>query len=141
MRVASLTLGATVVVGAFLVHPQGRDFRVLGPDWLPVLLFVALPALFVPLLALLAERWLAPGSWFRTARLGYVAPVLLVWALAGVLMPLLGIAVAVGLVHQRLSPRLPDRAGAAVAWTGRGLLAVLWVWALTVLVDAVRTLT
>ncbi|GGK72222.1 hypothetical protein GCM10011509_20980 [Ornithinimicrobium pekingense] len=141
VRVASLTLGGAVVVGAFLVHPQGRDFRILGPDWLPVLLFVALPAVFVPLLALLAERWLAPGSWFATARLRYVAPLLLVWVLAGLLLPLLGLAVVVGLVHQRLAPTLSTGARAAVAWSARVLLVALGLWALWGLVGAVRAVT
>jgi hypothetical protein len=141
VRVASLTLGGTVVLGTFLVHPAGRDFRILEPDWLPVLLFLAIPAVFIPLLAVLAERWLAPASWFGTAPLRRVAPVLLVWLVAGVLLPLLGVAVVVGLVHHRLSTRLDPRVSTALAWTGRVVLGALGVWALVVLVEAVGAVT
>ena len=90
MRTASLTVGATVVVGSFLVHPAGRDFRILDPGWLPMLLFLALPAVFVPLHVAAA---LTPAARMR------------------------------------------------VAWTGRVLLAALWLWALAGLLDAVRAVT
>lgn len=141
VRVACLTLGGTVVVGAFLVHPGGRDFRILEPDWLPVLLFLAIPAVFVPLLAVLVERWLSPGSWFAGAPLGQVAAVLLVWLLSGVMLPLLGVAVLAGLGHHRLSARLGPRVRTGMAWAGRVLLAALGLWALGALGGAVRAVT
>lgn len=141
VRIASLTAGGTVVVGGFLVHPGGRDFRLLEPDWLPVALFLAVPAVFVPLLALLVERWLAPGSWFATAAFGRVAAVLGVWALAGYLVPLLLVGMVVGLLWHQVAPTVRRRTARVLAWVGRALLGALGIWALTVLVDSIRAVT
>ena len=79
LRSTSLAVGGTVVFAALLIDPDGVDFTLLDPDWLPLLLFVTIPAVYVLLLALLAERWLAPDSWYATAPLRRVAAVLLVW--------------------------------------------------------------
>ena len=46
----SLSIPPAVVAANLLVHPTGVDFTVLGPLWLTVGLFVAVPALYGPLL-------------------------------------------------------------------------------------------
>lgn len=61
-----MTLGPAVVIGAALVHTGGIDFRILKPVWLAIALFVVLPAVFAFIVMRLADRWLRPGSWFRT---------------------------------------------------------------------------
>lgn len=42
-QVLSVAGGPAVVVGAVLVHTNGVDFRLLGPAWLAIGLFVAIP--------------------------------------------------------------------------------------------------
>lgn len=46
----SLTVPPAVVAASLVVHPDGVDFTVLGPLWLTVGLFVAVPATYGPLL-------------------------------------------------------------------------------------------
>jgi hypothetical protein len=46
----SLSIPPAVVAANLVVHPAGVDFTVLGPLWLTVGLFVAVPATFGPLL-------------------------------------------------------------------------------------------
>lgn len=64
-QVASVGVGAGVVVAAAIVHRDGVDFVLLQPAWLAIALFVAIPAAYAVGLTLLAERWLAAGSWFE----------------------------------------------------------------------------
>lgn len=65
-RLLSVALGAGLPVGALIVHPDGVDFTLLEPLWLAVALFVAIPALYGVLLALVVEeRAPAPPGWGR----------------------------------------------------------------------------
>jgi hypothetical protein len=45
-RVVTVGLASGAVGGAMLLHDDGIDFRVLGPRWLTISLFVAIPAVF-----------------------------------------------------------------------------------------------
>ncbi|MGI9624943.1 MAG: hypothetical protein ACR2PK_19100 [Acidimicrobiales bacterium] len=56
---AGITSG--IYFGAFIVKPDGIDFRVLEPLWLAVTLFIALPALWGATVVVLTERLLRPG--------------------------------------------------------------------------------
>ncbi|QIK76734.1 hypothetical protein [Nocardioides piscis] len=60
----SLSLPPGVVAGAVAVHTGGVDFQLLEPLWLAVSLFVAVPALFGPMVHALMLRTgrRAPGS-------------------------------------------------------------------------------
>ena len=136
LRIASLSVGVAVVVEALLLDPDGTDFTALDPDWLPILLFLALPAGFVVLLSLLGERWLAPGSWFATGPLRLVASTLLVCALGGPpLVVLVAVAVGIGVAWRKGSAVAPHWSGAVTAWVGRAVCAVLGIWALATLVE------
>lgn len=141
LRVASLTAGGAVVFEAALLNPDGVDFTILDPDWLPVVLFIMIPATFVLLLSLLAEHWLAPDSWFATAPLRRVGAVLLVWIPTGPLLVLLAAALGVGVIWRRLVIGFPERAKPAVAWTARALVGILGVFALVSLVTNVDAVT
>lgn len=55
-RLLSISLGPAVVVGAIIVHTDGVDFTLLDPPVLAAGLFVAVPAVYVALLHLGAER-------------------------------------------------------------------------------------
>jgi len=138
VRIASLTAGGTVVFGALIVH-DGVDFTLLEPSWLPIALFLAIPALYIPAVALLTERWERPGSWFATADVRRVCAVLILWLATGVLLPvvalLLGAALLVRLVVGRLSPG----SRSVAAWAARGVLGVVGVVALLDLVADLGT--
>jgi hypothetical protein len=40
-----------------VIHPGGIDFTLIDPPWLAIVLFVALPAAFGVVVAILVERW------------------------------------------------------------------------------------
>jgi hypothetical protein len=72
-RLTSVALGAGLPVGALIVHPDGVDFTLLEPLWLAVALFVAIPALYGVLLALVVEeRAPTPPGWGRWEVLRWV---------------------------------------------------------------------
>lgn len=125
-QVASIGLGCGVVAAAFVVHRDGVDFPLLGPLWLAIGLFVALPTVFAGLLCLLGERSLevddpAAGWWWR--------PALVVWV---PLAPLLLVLGAGWLLRERMPAR------GQLAWAARAVLAGAWVAAVVdVTADAV----
>ena len=132
-RVALASLGFGLTAAALLVEPEGPDFGQLEPSWLPIVLFVALPVTLVGVFSVLAERWLADDSWFRTAPRGKVLPLLALWLAAGavlvVAVPVFVVALLVSLVRVDASPSV----AAAARWVGRGVLvaiAALGTWSL-----------
>ncbi len=84
-------LAAAAVVGAMLVHADGIDFRVLGPTWFAIGLFVGLPGLFGLLIGPVVDSVASPGSWTAYGRRRWVLPVLLVAGFPPTLL-LLGIS-------------------------------------------------
>jgi hypothetical protein len=95
-RSVTIGLGAGAVGGTMLLHADGTDFRVLGPRWLSISLFIAIPALFGVAVGFAVEAVGAveprrTGGWTRyvvalalgpAALLSYifVAPVLFIYA-------------------------------------------------------------
>jgi hypothetical protein len=138
LRIGSLCVGVAVVFEALLLEPDGIDFTALDPSWLPVVLFLALPVVFVLLLALLCERWLAPDSWYVTGPRRGVAATLLVCVVGGpALVALVAVAVGIGVAWRKASAVVPHWSGAVMAWVGRALCALLGIWALATLVENV----
>jgi hypothetical protein len=134
----SIAVGSAVVVGAMLVHTDGIDFRVLDPVWLAIAMFVALPGLYALGVSLLADRWLADGSWFLTGsrwRLVTLTPLVLT-APAAPLVALL----AVGYLAARTRPvrRMLDTGWPAQI--ARVALAVIFAVALGDLIRDTATL-
>jgi hypothetical protein len=77
--------------GAAIVHVDGIDFARLGPLWLAVGMFIALPAAWGATVVVLTERLLRPGALYASppeaidVRLGGVAAGAVAWlALAAV---------------------------------------------------------
>lgn len=133
-RLLSLSLGAGVVVGALIVHTTGVDFRLLEPLWLAVGLFVLLPAAYVVMLSVFAERalvrWPEP-PW----------PVLVLGVLAWVPL-LLGLVVLAGGWAAARSRRILRAATAPLTgWVARGLLTVVFCAAVVDLVRDYRALS
>lgn len=133
----ALTIGPGVVIGAVLVHTEGIDFTILQPVELAIALFVAIPAVFAYVVGRLAERWLAPRSWFLTGsrwRLLALVPVVL----SIPAYPLL-LAGVVGRTLYWLVPPL-QTAGAARGMRLLGRVGLAAVFAVA-LVDLVRDLS
>ncbi len=142
-QVASMALGAGVVVGALLVSPDGVDFTVLDPPLLPIALFVAIPVLCVAMLASLAHWFLRPDSWWATGDLRLVVGLTAaLWIVGFALLP----AVVVLAVAWAAWLRLRSTAVAAVVrspttqWAARALLAAVFGVALVSLSSDVQTL-
>lgn len=140
-RTVTAVLLGTVVAGSFLVRADGADFRMLEPTWLPVVLFLAVPAGYVLVLALLTERWLRRGSWFVGAPLPLVAAVLLVWVLSGPLLLLLLVALVAGVAWERLVVGGARETRTATLWAGRAMVTVVGTWALVALASDVFALS
>ena len=89
-----LSVPPGVVVASMVVHPDGVDFTVLGPLWLTVGLFVAVPAAYGPLMHLAMLR---VGGTPLGAGLADHAPAV-AWTLRGCFIALsgLGLALLVG---------------------------------------------
>lgn len=125
-QVLSIAGGPAVVVGAAIVHTDGVDFRLLGPPWLTIGLFVAIPGVYAALLTLFAERLLEDDGWFAHAPIMLAAAPLAAWI---PLAPLLGILVL--LWASREAMRRTSRGATALshpatAWAARlGLITAL----------------
>jgi len=140
-RVLSMSLGAGTVVGSQIIHAGGVDFALLGPLWLAVALFVAVPAVFVALVALVVERLLAreePLPW-SVAVLGLAA-----WVAAFPLLPLLAALAAGWLTLRTLRGSESGRrllSSPIGPWGARLVLAVVFALAVVDIARDVRVLT
>jgi hypothetical protein len=74
------TTGAAsaAVGGSMLLHADGVDFTLLGPTWLAITLFVALPGLFGLLIGPVVDRVAGPGFWTARGVWRWLLPILLV---------------------------------------------------------------
>jgi hypothetical protein len=139
-RVASVSLGAGVVVASQVVHADGVDFVLLEPLWLAVGMFVALPILYVAVLSVVCERLLA-SSWTPTR--GVLVVAALPWLATFVLLPLLAV-LAVGFLAwwglQRTGWSQHPLLRTGAPWLARAGLAVVFVLAVASLVADVRSL-
>lgn len=90
-RRCSVAAASGAVVGSMLIHADGIDFRLLKPSWFAVGLFIALPAVFGGVIAVVVDRVSAraPSRGWRP----WVLPALLVTA-----FPLTIVVVAVATV-------------------------------------------
>ncbi|MFC5727856.1 MULTISPECIES: hypothetical protein [Nocardioides] len=139
-RVVSMSVGAGVVAGSLIVHTDGVDFTLLGPVWLTVGLFVAIPVVYAAALTLLAEHWLDSDGWSARARLRTVMATLLLWLPVLPLLPVLA-GIWLGAEWYRRQPHLPGLSGPLLSWGARGMLAVLFLVAVADLVSDVRFLS
>jgi hypothetical protein len=140
-RVLSVSLGGGTVVASQLVHAEGVDFTLLGPLWLAVGLFVLVPAVFVALLTLVAERLLARD---RPSSAYLWVPGLAAWLVVFPLLPLLAAlalgALALGALRRRPTGRrlLASPVG---PWVLRAALSVVFALAVLDIARDVRLLT
>lgn len=87
---AGVGAASAAIIGASVVSPDGIDFRLLGPLWLLVAMFVFIPGAWGVTVVVVTERLLRPGVLFPhaqkvvRARRSALAAGVLVWlALAG----------------------------------------------------------
>jgi hypothetical protein len=137
-RAASIAGGATVVVGANLVHADGVDFTLLEPTGLTIGVILAIPLVYALALPPLADSWLRDDSALMatTNRLVYVPLVVCVVPLLPV-TALLALGWIVAQTIERNSPR-DSRLRMALPWLARLALTVVFVFALADLVDEIR---
>lgn len=140
-QIASISIGAAVVVGSMLVRPTGVDFYVLRPTWLAVALFTAIPGVYAGLLTVVAERWLRPGSWFdRRPDALVVAPAVVLVVFPPLAAVFVGGWLAAG-GARRTAAGTAVLDAPATRWAARGALAAAWLFALVTLVRDAAVLT
>jgi hypothetical protein len=138
IQVASVSLGPAVVVGAMLVHTDGVDFTMLDPPIVAIALFVVIPGTYAAFLTVLAERWLAPGSFLQRAPLRLCAVLLLPWV---PVFFMLGAVVAAWCVAEAWRRRGGSLwVTTTLAWSARGALAVVFLIASVDLAADIETL-
>jgi hypothetical protein len=100
----AFTVGFTAgaLVSGLVIVPDGRDFAVLGPTWLAVVVFVAIPFAFGCVLPYVVVRVAAPGHWTSRGAVRWALPIALL-----VVVPLA--AVAAGFVALVVAALLPLR--------------------------------
>jgi len=129
-QVLCLGGGPAVVVGAAIVHPDGVDFRLLGPPLLTIGLFVAIPGVYAALLTVLAERLLDEDGWFARAPLMLAALPLALWIPLAPLLAILVLLWASGEGLHRTSRGATALGHPAMAWAARLGLAAIFVLSL-----------
>ena len=137
-RLLSISLGPGLVVGAIVVHTDGVDFTLLEPPALAVLLFVAIPTVFVALLHVFSERALR-------SRAALPWPLLALGLLPWVVLVPLTLLLAGGFAAlQAVRRTRAGRSFLASPWPGwavRGILAALAVGAVVDLVQDLSALS
>ena len=123
---------AGVVGGAVVIRPDGIDFRLLSPVSLAVAMFIALPAAYGCILAVLVERSFrrpAGRRWRSFVGLALLLPLLPLPVTLGLRAPTVFGGVAVAVVGLWLLSRRTGLAATwtspAVTWLGRTAVAVL----------------
>jgi hypothetical protein len=117
-----------------IVHATGIDFVLLEPLWLAIALFVMLPAVYVAMLSLIAERLLV--RWPEPP-----VPVMVLGLLAWVpLLPGL-LLLAAGWLLLQTGAGARVRAAPSAAWAARGLLTLVFLVAAADLVADYRALS
>lgn len=147
LRPWTFGLIAGVVGGALVIRPGGVDFTRLSPISLAVAMFIALPAVYGIVLAVLVERSLqrpVGSGWRAFVGLAFIFPLLPLPLSLGLRAPAaLGVAVAVVVVIWFLG-RDAGFASAwtapAVTWLGRTAVAVLTAFAAAELVRDVAAI-
>ena len=140
-RTATLSIGVATCFAALLADPEGVDFAVLDPPWLPLVLFWVLPLVHTAVFATLAERWLREDSWFMRSSDRVAWSTMLVWLLAGVglvvVLPLFLVAMITVAVWRRQVPRAVGEVG---RWAARAALVAVFCLGLAGLVRDVQQL-
>lgn len=91
-------LAAGAVGGAMLVHADGIDFTLLGPTWLAIGLFVALPGLFGTLIGPAVDAVSREDSWTNRGRRRWLLPVIAVGCFPLSLPVLVATALVLGIL-------------------------------------------
>lgn len=134
-RAASLAVGATVVVGAGLVHSDGVDFTLLEPTWAAIGLTLAVPFVYALALPLLADRWLRDDSALMTTGSWLLLVPLVPWVFP--LTPA-AIALALGWLAIRSVPAdAGSRARTVMPWLGRLALTTVFAFAAVTLTQTI----
>jgi hypothetical protein len=134
-----LTTGAAsaAVVGSMLLHAEGVDFTLLGPTWLALALFIALPGVFGLFIGSFVERVSRTGSWTAKGMWRWFLPALLVACFPGSL-PVLGVTAVVLAVWTGLRATDPVRHLRSTRGYGLAVRAVWLSIALAGLVAVIR---
>ena len=127
-----------VVGGALIIHPDGVDFTLLGPRWLAIVLFVALPAAYGLAVAFLIERWLRSADDASTRWLLALVPAVIPFVVLGPRgLPILVLVLLASLAADPRSIAARTVGSRPVVWLGRIGLATAGVAATVALVTDV----
>jgi hypothetical protein len=135
-RSASVAVGVTVVIGAFLVHSDGVDFTLLDPTYVAIGLILAIPFVYALALPPLTDRWLSSESRLMKTTNRLVLVPLVPWV-----FPLTPVAVVLVLGWMAVRAiRAPQgsRTAALLPWLGRLALTIVFALGLVGLIQTIR---
>lgn len=115
---------SAAVVGSMLLHADGVDFTLLGPTWLAIGLFIALPGMFGLFIGSFVDGVARPGSWTAKGMWRWLLPVVGLACFPGA-VPVFGVTAVVLAVWIGL--RSTDPVQRVRSTTGYGLV-VRAVW-------------
>jgi hypothetical protein len=135
-RAASIAIGVTVVIGAFLVHSDGVDFTLLEPTYAAIGLILAIPFVYALALPPLADRWLRADSALMTTTNRLVFVALVPWVFP--LTPAAAVLVLGWVVVRSINATRSSRTRALLPWLGRLALAAVFAYGLIDLTQTIR---
>lgn len=125
LRELGVAVVAAALAGSLIIHPDGVDFSALGPLWLTIGLFLALPAAFGGAIGPVLASVAAPGSWTRRGRWRIALPLALLACFALALPVAVIVAVVTAILLPARRALLPRLAQGPAGWTIRtGWLAI-----------------
>lgn len=140
-EILSMSGAAGVVIGSMLIHTDGVDFHLLKPAYLPIAMFIAIPGIFVVLLTVLVEQWVAPGGWFMQTSRRKLLVLLLLWIPLAPVLLILVVGWTVG-ANLRQVPAVRDwLRRPLLPWTARLALTAFFVERFLALTSDVSALT
>lgn len=141
-RLFTVGLTAAALVGSMVIVPDGVDFRVLGPTWLAVALFTALPFITGVVLMLAVDREATVETWAsRGRRRQWVTPAVLLLAVPLSVFAFLVVGVVVAaLLPVRRRFLAPLSASPLGTNTMRAVFATIPVVSFFALADDLRAL-
>lgn len=128
LRLPLWTAATGAAAGALIVHEDGVDFTLLGPQVLAIFFFVALPTVAAATVVVLVERWSEELPWDSPARVAALGLAALLGTLGLIVAAIVGVA-ALAIRGAGLGD-FTEPVGRIIVPAGLALVAAISAWEL-----------